>query len=341
MEARVALWNDQVASRKRGLSGRFMSLSKKWAGLGPSRGTSPGPASNLRGAGTPDSSSENLHAADTGEATMYRLGEFALMLRDWQLASSTYDILRNDFLDDKAGFSFAHLNELAAFSTLLIDQDSGHFNADVVDQMIDTAVSSYLVRCADPSRAFRCLIIVVELYIAHGPRMFDEAVKWASRILEVGVLNISTQALLAARIALGCASGHGLGCAEWGSRYRHLELWGLLATKIWTILDRRALARGCFNMVTLLLSSQGARRQALPFDSMQEAWAILEETIMARGRDASYISTVPLGSYEGGDEEIEDLQEGGPIPSLQETAVCRDTYSSDSFTDYRNNNMVM
>ena len=40
MENRVAFWNDQVASRRRGLSGRFMSMSRRWAGFGSGSRTS-------------------------------------------------------------------------------------------------------------------------------------------------------------------------------------------------------------------------------------------------------------------------------------------------------------
>ena len=36
MEQRIALWNEQIASRRRGISGRFMSLSKRWTGIGAS-----------------------------------------------------------------------------------------------------------------------------------------------------------------------------------------------------------------------------------------------------------------------------------------------------------------
>ena len=42
MERSISLWNDQVASKRKGISGRFMSLSKRWGGFGSSRNPSTG-----------------------------------------------------------------------------------------------------------------------------------------------------------------------------------------------------------------------------------------------------------------------------------------------------------
>ena len=42
MESRVTTWNDQAASRRRGISGRFMSLSKRFAGFGSTKGVASG-----------------------------------------------------------------------------------------------------------------------------------------------------------------------------------------------------------------------------------------------------------------------------------------------------------
>ncbi|UZP39797.1 hypothetical protein NXS19_007613 [Fusarium pseudograminearum] len=42
MERNVSIWNDQVASRRRGITGRFMNLSRKWAFGGSSRNSTGG-----------------------------------------------------------------------------------------------------------------------------------------------------------------------------------------------------------------------------------------------------------------------------------------------------------
>jgi trafficking protein particle complex subunit 8 len=118
MESRVTGWNDQVASRRRGISGRFMSLSKRWTGFGSSRGSKSSNSSQ----GNPGSNYNTSTASydpDSPEASMHRLADYAFMLRDWRLSSSIYDILRVDFGDDKAWSHHASANEMMALSLLL------------------------------------------------------------------------------------------------------------------------------------------------------------------------------------------------------------------------------
>jgi hypothetical protein len=94
MERCIATWNDQVASRRRGLSGRFLSMSKRYFGSSSSR-NSTSSSSNY----DPESAS---YPPASPEAQMRKLADFAFMLRDWKLAHSTYDLLRSDFNNDKA-----------------------------------------------------------------------------------------------------------------------------------------------------------------------------------------------------------------------------------------------
>lgn len=93
MERCVATWNDQVASRRRGLSGRFLSMSKRYFGSSGSRTS------------TSASNYEPLTASyhpSTPEAQMRKLADYAFLLRDWRLANGVYDLLRTDFGNDKA-----------------------------------------------------------------------------------------------------------------------------------------------------------------------------------------------------------------------------------------------
>lgn len=94
MERCIATWNDQVASRRKGISGRFMSLSKRYFASSSSR-NSVAASSNY----DPVSGS---YAPSTPEAQMRKLADYAFMLRDWKLAHSIYDLLRTDFNNDKA-----------------------------------------------------------------------------------------------------------------------------------------------------------------------------------------------------------------------------------------------
>jgi len=92
MERCIAVWNDQVASSRRGLSGRFFSASRKYftsaksgskAYVGYDGGTESYPPSSP-------------------EAQLRKLADYAFMLHDWNLAHSTYDILRREVDNEKA-----------------------------------------------------------------------------------------------------------------------------------------------------------------------------------------------------------------------------------------------
>lgn len=122
MESRVVTWNDQVASKRRGIGGRFMSLSKRWAGFGSAKGASP---ANGTGQNSPNSNfdpSRGYYLPEAPEAIMRQLADYSFMLRDYKLAYSTYDSLRTDFSNDKAWAYHASANELAGVSFLLIPQ---------------------------------------------------------------------------------------------------------------------------------------------------------------------------------------------------------------------------
>ena len=100
MERSISTWNDQVASRRRGLGGRFMSLSKRWTGFGGGSRTSS--SGNISGNGSNYDVMQGFYRPASPEATMRKLADYAFMLRDWKLAYSTYDIVRKDFANDKA-----------------------------------------------------------------------------------------------------------------------------------------------------------------------------------------------------------------------------------------------
>ena len=117
MESRVMTWNDQVASRRRGLGGRFMSISKRWAGFGPSK------ASNSQMGGS-NNCNFNPHLGfyppDSPEAIMRQLADYAVILRDYKLAQSTYETVRSDFAHDKAWAYHAAANEITELTSLLL-----------------------------------------------------------------------------------------------------------------------------------------------------------------------------------------------------------------------------
>lgn len=223
MENRVMTWNDQVASRRRGISGRFMSLSKRWAGFGSAKSgtSSPGGTSS---SGNNYNSQEGFYPPDSPEATMRHLADYAFMLREWKLAYTTYDLVRADFGHDKAWQYHAAANEMAAITSLLNSQTSAvRYRADLVDQMLETAIYSYLTRCAMPWGVVRCLTLAVELLRSKGAVCADDAARWGGKLLELDVLRPISQTLVTERIA-DCYMSRP------SNRKRQAILWKILAS---------------------------------------------------------------------------------------------------------------
>ena len=240
MERCVATWNDQVASRRRGISGRFISLSKKWTGFGGSSRTS-----STNGAGVGAGSNSNYDALqgfyrpDAPEALMRKLADYAFMLRDWKLAQSTYDLLRSDFSNDKAWKYHAAANEMAAVSTLLNPQAmSSKIRSETVDQMLETASYSYITRCGTPYGALRALSLGMELLRLRGGSATEDAARWGARLLEYKVVGVIGDALIKERVAICYASKKGAGSGLWGARTRKSALWSVLAADAWLTLGK-------------------------------------------------------------------------------------------------------
>ena len=292
MENRIMTWNDQVASRRRGLSGRFMSLSKRWAGFGSSR--------NSQNSSTASSSNSNYDAQqgfyppETPEATMRTLADYAFMLRDFRLAYSTYEFLRSDFAHDKAWAYHAAANEMAAVSYLLIPQTlSSKSRSETVDNMLDTAAYSYLTRCSLPFGVIRTLTTATELLKSRGAPSAEDAARWGGKLLELGVLSPIAQAFLTERMAECYRSRTGAGILAFGARRRQTAFWSLIAAQSWVRVDKPVQARRQLQAAKELYSQHGSGAQGdiLPFASMQPFWTTLERSFQQHppedvGRDS-------------------------------------------------------
>lgn len=279
MENRVVTWNDQVASRRRGLSGRFISLSKRWTGFGASSRSSPSPTTSSN---TNYDAQQGFYPPETPEATMRTLADYAFMLRDFRLAYSTYDFLRSDFAHDKAWAYHAAANEMAALSYLLIPQPlaSSKSRSETVDNMLDTAAYSYLTRCSMPFGVIRTLTTATELLISRGPASAQDAARWGGKLLELGVLSPVAQAFTTERMATCYHSRTGTGSLAFGARRRQTALWSLMAAQSWARIGRPVQARRQLESARALygqISAQGSG--FLPFESMHGFWMALEGQI--------------------------------------------------------------
>jgi hypothetical protein len=266
MERNISVWNDQVASRRRGISGRFMSLSKRWAFGSSGRSSTSGTSSS-----SSNYDALGFYRADSPEAIMRRLADFAFMLRDWKLAMSTYELLRSDFQNDKAWKYHASANEMAALALLIMPPSmSSKARIETINQMIEQAFYSYHTRCNSLYGATRSILLALELLRLRGGSGVDEAVRWGIRVLESRLMGTVGDALLKERMAVCYASKRGVGSQAWGSRRRKSALWSVLGAQAWVAQGKYVQARKCLSdarrMYALLPGECGVQKFGMASD---------------------------------------------------------------------------
>lgn len=301
MERNVSLWNDQVASKRKGLTGRFMNLSRKWTSFGGSS----------RSSGSSGFSKDNydlsgFFRADTPEAIMRKLADYAFMLRDFKLAHSIYDLIRTDFHDSKAWKYHAGANEMAAVSLLMIPQSlSSKSRAETIDQMLEAAFYSYNTRSTAPYGAMRSITLTLELLRLRGGTNIDDAARWGIRLLESRILGQVGDALIKERLAICYASKEGVGSWGWGSRRRKSAAWSILAADAWAQQSKHLPAQRCLNGGRQMYDSLPSENSISKFDA---AGAFMES--LQHGLSAKLIPDLGSGGQLGdGSHDEEEIDE--------------------------------
>lgn len=317
MERSVSTWNEQILSRRRGLSGRFMSLSKRWTPFGGSRNSS---LSSTASSNSNYDSLQGFYRPDTPEAIMRKLADYCFMLRDWKLALSTYDILRTDFQNDKAWRHYAGAAEMAALSALMAPTPlSSKSRSENIDAWIEAASYSYTdrQRSAAPYYALRTLTLSFELLRLRGSSAADDAARWATRILETGLVGAIGHALITERISACYSIRTGIGVYQLGSRRRKAAFWSVLAADHWWRLNKSLQAEKCLDTALRLYNVDSESRTGgkdivgLPFDDMQKFVDELRQQILglrlsSHGYDAE---ANEQGEEEAHDPEVEEATE--------------------------------
>ncbi|KAM5354340.1 hypothetical protein ACJ41O_000989 [Fusarium nematophilum] len=317
MERHVSIWNDQVASRRRGITGRFMNLSRKWAFGSSSRSSSSGTSSSRD-----TYNAAGFYQAEAPEAIMRKLADYAFMLRDWKLAQSTYDLLRSDFSDSKAWKHHAAANEMAALSLLIMPQQlTSKSRAETIDQMLESAFYSYNTRCSAPYGALRSLTLGLELLRLRGGTNIDDAGRWGVRLLDSKILGTIGDALMKERLAICYASKEGVGSWHWGSRRRKSATWSVLAADAWLQQSKHIQARRC-------LDEAHKTYATLPHESGVSKFAAAGDFMASLQHSLAESPDVSDDGDEGEDnrhidEESEALTD---LHSRRPSAVGRDLY---------------
>ena len=253
-----------------------MNLSRKWAGFGGGSRSSSGGS----GGAKDNYDTSGFYRADTPEAIMRKLADYAFMLRDWKLAHSTYDLLRSDFSESKAWKYHAAANEMAAISLLLMPQSlTSKSRSETIDQMLESAFYSYGTRCSAPYGATRSLALGLELLRLRGGSHIDDAGRWGLRLLESKMLGRVADALLKERLAVCYASRPGVGSFGWGSRHRKSAAWSVLAADAWCQQAKYIPAERCLADAQRTYSSLPHKRGISAFASAMEYMASLEHEL--------------------------------------------------------------
>ncbi|PFH59116.1 hypothetical protein XA68_12782 [Ophiocordyceps unilateralis] len=276
MERHISIWNDQVASRRRGITGRLMTLSRKWTGLG-------GGSRSVSGGTGPSKDNYDLsgfYPADSPEAIIRRLADYAFMLRDWKLAYSTYDLLRSDFSEAKAWKYHAAANEMSAISLLLIPQSlTSKSRAETVNQMLESALYSYGTRCSAPYGALRSLTLGYELLRLRGGSNIDDAGRWGLRLLESKILGQVGDALLKERLAICYASKGSVPNLSLGGRHRKSAVWSILAADSWCQQAKYIPAQRCLEEAQRAYASSPHKHGVAGFGSARSYMRSLQQEL--------------------------------------------------------------
>jgi trafficking protein particle complex subunit 8 len=270
MERHIVQWNEQVLSRRRGMAGRFMSISKRWTPFGSGRSSSSSASSNSN-----YDSNQGFYRNDAPEAIMRKLADYSFMLRDYKLALSTYEVLRSDFNNDKAWRHYAGAVEMAALSALMpSDRLSSKTRVENIDTWIEAASYNYTTRqqMNTPYYALRSLACSIELLRLRGGSAADDAARWSSRVLELGLVGPIGSALFTERASACFAVRSGIGSMRLGSRHRKAALWSVRAAESWFRLGKALQAEKCLENALGLYAhhaDNGEVVKSLPFPEMQ------------------------------------------------------------------------
>lgn len=229
---------------------------------------------------------------------MRRLADYCVMLRDFKLAYTVYDILRSDFQNDKAWRYYAGACEMTALTSLLASV-AAKGRETAIDTLLDAASYSYVTRCGSPFYALRLQAVAVELLQLRGPSFSDEAAKWGCRILEGGLVGSVGTVLFAERVAQCYNIRQGTGSGNWGSRRRKAALWSVLSAQRWLDLGQKARAAASVAHAWRLYHASPQEPDNVAFEGMRDYLILL-----TRSSAEQIVEELLAEEYDKADEDL-------------------------------------
>ena len=167
MERNIQHWNEQVASARRGITGRLFGASRRLFGT-TTRSPTPQSVQTIPVQGPNVPTGQNtltIYPAAAPEAQMRKLADFAFMLRDYKFAHTIYDTVRRDYATEKTYKYHAGTQEMIGICLLMSNQP---LNKADVDRNFELAVQQYIGRCRSPFHATRTTVVYYELLKARN-----------------------------------------------------------------------------------------------------------------------------------------------------------------------------
>lgn len=107
-----------------------------------------------------------VYTSDAGEMQSRKLGDIAMCLGLYQLASNSYDQAKREFLNDSAWLYYAGACEAYAAAM--------YMQSKFQKSQIEKAITTYTVTCKSLQLAIRATILAVDLLKIHSPRQAAE-----------------------------------------------------------------------------------------------------------------------------------------------------------------------
>ncbi|VEU21173.1 DEKNAAC102046 [Brettanomyces naardenensis] len=192
MQRKIRVWNEQVIAPRKSITGRLLNAGKLWSGSSSRRsffsfGGSSGNTTTNEPDELPDTAynpSKGYYNSTAPNVIIRRLADWYFMLRDYKNAYSTYDMLKKDFMNDRAYSYLSSVQEFMIVSLLM--GASGKINplenlavprtngitrkiiTDVITPLLDSSFYSYLSRCNLKTYTIRLTLLVAELFFILG-----------------------------------------------------------------------------------------------------------------------------------------------------------------------------
>ena len=155
MSRSVREWEREVASARRGISGRLFKVGLKY--FGGSKAAAIQPASF-----TDKASGATVFPYTSPEMVMRRLADYSFMLKDYKYAQTIYESVKKDFSSsDKFAKFYAGVQEMLAITALMLSE-----SPKGVETLLETAVQLYNDAKA-PIYAFRSALWIIEMVKEH------------------------------------------------------------------------------------------------------------------------------------------------------------------------------